>query len=102
MVLCFGSLTKTVLIEVLAQCQVLFSFSHHPTSEGAGDAQEVVGRHGWDSRPQVTEGIFHTIWNHAQYVKLGKKEEVRDIWNNSVCIPKSPLQMVGPGFPGDG
>lgn len=78
MVLCFG-------IAVLAQCQTLFCFSHHLMSEGAGDPQEVVGRHGWNSRLQVTEGIFHIIWHNVQYMKLGEKEEMGDVWNDSLC-----------------
>lgn len=80
---CFG-------IAVLVQCQFLFYFSHQLMSEGGEDLQEVMGRYGWSSRLQVTEGIFHIVWHHAQYIKLGEKGEVGDIWND-ICIPKSPL-----------
>ena len=81
--LCFGFVLKTVLIiqecfsycwAVLTQSQGLCCFSHHPTSEEAGGAQEAGRGHSWDSWPQLTKGIFHTIWHHAQHIKLGKEE----------------------------
>ena len=59
---------------VLTQSQGLFCSSHHPTSEEAGGAQEVWRGHSRDSWPQLTKGIFHTIWHHAQHIKLGEEE----------------------------
>jgi len=28
----------------------------------------------WDSWPQLTKGVFHTVWHHAQPIKLGEEE----------------------------
>ena len=42
---------------------------------GGWDAQEVGRGHSRDSWSQLTQGIFQTIWGHAQHVKLGKKKE---------------------------
>lgn len=41
--------------------------------------------------PQLTRGIFHTIWHHAQHTKLGKKEEGADVQNDGICLLKSPI-----------
>ena len=74
-VLCFGFVTKTVLIThqclsycwaLLAQHQGLFCSSPHPTSKQAGGAQEVGRRHSRDSWPQLTQGISHPVWCHAE------------------------------------
>ena len=81
--LCFGFVLKTVFIiqgcfsycwAVLTQSQGLFCSSPHPTSEEAGGAQEVGRGHSRDSWPQLTKGIFHTVWRHAQHIKLGEEE----------------------------
>jgi len=80
--LCFGLVLKTVLIagyfsycwEVLTQSQGLICISDCPTSEQAGGAQEAGRGHRWDSRPQLTQGIFHAIWCHAQHTKLVEEE----------------------------
>ena len=81
--LCFGFVLRTVLITqgcfcycwaVLTQSQGLFCSSHHPTSEWAGGAQGVGRGHSRDSWPQLTKGISHTIWRHAQHIKLGEEE----------------------------
>ena len=78
--LCFGFVLETVLIiqgcfhycwAVLTQSQGLFCLSPHPTSEEAGGAQGVWSGHSWDSWPQLTKGISHTIWHHAQHIELG-------------------------------
>ena len=37
-------------------------------------AQEVGRGHGWDSWPQLTQGIFHAVWCHARHVKLEEEE----------------------------
>lgn len=72
----FGFVLKTALIsqgcfwhctEVLTQHQDLPCLLPHPTSRWARDAQGVWRRHGWDSWPQVTKGIFHTLWHHVVY-----------------------------------
>ena len=79
--LCFGFVLKTVFMiqgcfsycwAALTQSQGLFCFSHHPTSEEAGGAQEAGRGHSRDSWPQLTKGIFHTISHHAQHRKLGE------------------------------
>ena len=59
---------------MLTQSQGLFCFSHHPTREEAGGAQGVGRGHSWDSWPQLTKGIFQTMWRHAQHIKLGEEE----------------------------
>ena len=73
-VLCFGFSMRIILIThwcfrccwaVLTQSEGLFCFSPHPTSEQSGDAQEAGRGHSQDSWPQLTRGIFHTIWCHA-------------------------------------
>lgn len=51
---------------------------------------------------QLTEGICHSIWGHAQHMKLGKKKGERDVWSDSICLPKSLLSMMKPIFPGCG
>jgi len=33
--------------------------------------------HGWDSWPQLTKQISHTIWHHAQRIKQREEEERR-------------------------
>lgn len=38
-------------------------------------------RHSWDSWPQPTKGIFHTIKSHAQHIKL--VEERLEWWHSS-------------------
>ena len=80
----FGSVLRTVLITqgcfcycwaVLTQSQGLFCFSHHTTSEEVEVVQEAGRGRSWDSWPQLTKGIFHTIWRHAQHLKQGEEEE---------------------------
>ena len=71
----FRFVLKTVLVTQgcvsycwagLAQRQGLFCSSLCPTSEQAGGAQGVGRGHSQDSWPQLTQGIFQTIWCHAQ------------------------------------
>lgn len=40
-----------------------------------------------------TSGITQTIQCHAQHIKVG---EGGDIWNDSICLPKTPFAMMGP------
>lgn len=47
---------------MFTQRQGLFSFSSHPSSKQAVGAEEVVRRYSQESCPQLTKGIFHTIW----------------------------------------
>ena len=71
----FRFVLKTVLVTqgcvsycwaALAQRQGLFCSSLCPTSEQAGGAEGVGRGHSQDSWPQLTQGIFQTIWCHAQ------------------------------------
>jgi len=48
---------------------LLLTPPHH-----AEDTQEVGRGHSWDSWPQLTEGISHTIQRHAQHIRLGTEE----------------------------
>ena len=71
----------------LAQHQGLFYFSCCPTSELAGGAQEVGRGCSRDSWPQLTKGIFHTMW-HQQLSnkKLGKRRRkggCSELWHLS-------------------
>lgn len=76
---CFGFVLETVVItrECFPYCwagfmqsQGLFLLSPHPTNEQLGCAQ-VVGR--GHSPGELTQGIFCTIWCHAQDIKLEEK-----------------------------
>lgn len=51
--------------------------------------------------PQLTKGIFHTIYSHAQHIKLGE-EGGKTSGIVGVCLLKSPLSWVEPCFPGCG
>ena len=81
--LCFGFVLKTALIiegrfhycwAVLTESQGLFCCSHHPTSKLARSAQEAGRGRSQDSWPELTKGIFHTLWCHVQRIKLGEVE----------------------------
>lgn len=79
--LCYRFVLKTVLIEetkafrngfVIAEqtlhSQDLFYSSYSLPSKESGGAQGA----GWaysQERPQLTQGIFHTVWCHAEYIK---------------------------------
>jgi len=45
-----------------------------PANEKAWTAQEAGKGHSWDNWPKLAKGIFHTIWRHAQHIKLGEEE----------------------------
>jgi len=44
-----------------------------PYSVDWGDAWEARREHSQDSWPELTEGIFHTIWHHAGGVDRGRE-----------------------------
>lgn len=82
--LCFGCALETALITqacfsccwaVLTQCQGLSCCSPHSTSEEAGGTKIAWRGHNQDSCPQLTKGILHLIWHHAQHIKLRESEE---------------------------
>lgn len=82
--LCFGFVLKTALItqgcfsyfwSEYTQSQGIFCLSHHSASEEALDAQESGRGQSQDTWPQLTKGIFHNIWCHAQHISWWKKEE---------------------------
>ena len=74
---------------------------HHLTGKEAEGAQGFGRGHSWDSWPQLTKGISHTMWHHAQHIKLEKKEG-GDVRSGGVCLPKPLLCVMEPCFPGDG
>ena len=80
--LCFGFVLETVLITQgcvsscwagLTQRQGLCCCSHLPTSEEAGGARGAGRGHSRDSCPQLTPGMFQTIWRRAQHRELGEE-----------------------------
>ena len=93
--LCFRFVLKTVLIPqgcfrycwaVLTQSQGLCCLSRHPTSEEAGGAQGVGRGPGQDSWPQLTKGIFHTVWCHTRYKTGEACQEAGSLLGNRVSI----------------
>lgn len=65
----------------------------------------MLGGHSWDSQCQMAKGCCsssHTIRCHAQHVTQGKEEVSGDIWSEDICLPKSPVHVVEPWFPGGG
>jgi len=48
-----------------------FPLSAHPTSKQTGGAGAAGRGHSQDSWPQLTKGMFCTVWRRAQRVKLG-------------------------------
>lgn len=47
-------------------------FPHHPAVKWLRGAQRAGRRQSQDSWPQVTPGIAHPIWHHAQYIDMGE------------------------------
>ena len=81
--------------------QGFFSFSC-PASKKAGGAQEVGRGHRQDSWPKLAKGIFHTIWCHAQHIKLGGRRRKGETFGVVVFVFPSNLRVMEPCFPGDG
>lgn len=46
-----------------------------PSSEEAEGAQGALRGHRWDSWPQLTRGISHTVWHHAQHANWREEGE---------------------------
>ena len=77
--LCSGFVLKTVLLtqgyfsdcwSALTQSQGLFCFSpHQQIGQSAQEPGEGTRLGSW---PQLTKGIFHATWRHAQHIKLGE------------------------------
>jgi len=63
-----------VAAEQCSHSQGFLCSSDHPASAWAGGAQEVGRGHSWDSRAQLTKGVFHTMRRHPQHVKLVEEE----------------------------
>jgi len=110
--LCFGFVTKTVLMTqgcfsccwaTLTQNRGLFCSSLCPVSEWAGGAQGVGRGHSRDSWPHLTKGIFHSMWHHAQHVKLGKEAgRGGGRWEWWHLASQVTGHVMEPCFPGDG
>ena len=106
--MCFAFVLRTVLIAqgcfsycwaVLTQSQGLCCSSPHPASEEAGGAQGVGRGHSRDSWPQLTKGIFHTIWHHAQHIKLEEEEGGRGTFGAmAFVIPSNHYVWWSPAF----
>lgn len=58
---------------MLIQHQGLFCLSHRPACEQAAGAQSLGKGHSQESWPQLTRGIFHTMWCLAQQYKLDER-----------------------------
>lgn len=84
----------------LAESQGLFCSTPHPTSEETGGTQEVGTGHRQDGWSQLTTGMSHPIWYHAQHIELGEEGQ-GDVQSDGICIPKSSLCVMEPGCPGD-
>ena len=90
-------------------CQILDDqniWQEYGGSEVSGGAMIVLVLAGIElifSWPQLTKMIFHTIWCHAQHIKLGEEEGSgggHSEWCRlSITLP---LCMMEPCFPGDG
>lgn len=106
----FRFVTKTVLITqkcfcyrwaVLTLSQGLFCLPPHHTNKRAGVHRKLwEGTAGtadpnWPKEYPRPYGIMLSIYSWG-------KETGRGIWTNGVCLPKLPLQVVEPCFPGDG
>lgn len=65
-----NSVDNTEIISLLLSraywCQGLFCSSHCPTREQHGATEKAGKGHRWDSWPQWTQGLFHTIQHHGQ------------------------------------
>lgn len=94
--LCFGFVLKTMLIKyrcfwycwAALTVSKLFCSSSHLTCEETGSSQE-VGR----TLTPNTSGISQTIQCRDQHTKV---RAGGDIWSDSICLPKSPLDIMGP------
>lgn len=90
------------MLSALLSCTESFCSLYRLTSKEAGDAGQCGRGHSQDNWPQITRGIFHTIWHHVQHITWEKKKKGREIRSDNVCLPKSPLYVMEPWFPEDG
>lgn len=84
-------LETMVRIQGFCYCWAVLSqnkrvFLPTPPHQWAGDTQEVVRGHRQDSWPQLTQGVSHTIWCHAQHIKLREEEQRWDIQHLSFKV----------------
>ena len=111
----FGFVLETVLIiqgcfcccwAVLTESRPLLLLTPPHQRVGWG-AQEVGRGHSWDSWPQLTKGVFHTRWCHAQQCKSwGKRRKVGMFGVMPFVFPSNCYMCWSPAFlehlPADG